>query len=104
MELQLNCNPKHFWLTLELKSKHRSIPEAISLATDPSGEPADVGIRVQASLPAEIVELFIQYFVSVFTSDPVTCNSADKEYTGPNVGPDSHCHSGLGYTGQPCRK
>ena len=85
MELQLKCNLKRFWLTLKLESKHRGIPEVISMATDPSGEPADVGSRIQASSPAEIVELFNRYFVSVFTSDPVTCNSADEEYAGPNV-------------------
>lgn len=85
MELQLKYNPKRFWSTLKLKSKHRGIPEVISMATDPSGEPADVGSRIQASSPAEIVELFNRYFVSVFSSDPVTCNSADEEYAEPNV-------------------
>ena len=58
MELQLKYNPKRFWSTLKLKSKHRGIPEVISMATDPSGEPADVGSSIQASSPAEIVELF----------------------------------------------
>ena len=46
MELQLKYNPKRFWSTLKLKSKHRGIPEVISMATDPSGEPADVGSRI----------------------------------------------------------
>ena len=85
MELQLKNNPKRFWSILKLKSKHRGIPEVISMATDPSGEPADIASRIQASSPAEIVELFNRYFVSVFTSDPVTCNSANEEYAGPNV-------------------
>ena len=43
------------------------------------------GSRIQASSPTEIVQLFNWYFVSVFTSDPVTCNSADEVYTGPNA-------------------
>ena len=85
MELQSKCNPKRFWSTLTLKSKHRGIPEVISMATDPSGELPNVGSRIQASSHAEIVELFNRYFVSVFKSDPVTCNSADEAYAGPNV-------------------
>ena len=70
MELQLKCNPKRFWSTLKLKSKPWDIPEVISMATDPSGEPADVGRRIQASSPAEIFDMFNRYFVSVFASDP----------------------------------
>ena len=85
MELQLKCNPIHFWSTFKLKSKHRGTPEIICMATDPSGESADVGSRIQASSPTEIVEQSNQHFVSVFKFDPVTCNSADEEYAGPNV-------------------
>ena len=85
MESQLKCNPKRFWSTLKLKSKHRGIPEVISMATGASGDPADDGRRIQASSPTEIVDLFNRYFVSVFTSDPVTCKSVDEEDAGPNV-------------------
>ena len=35
------------------------------------------------------LELFNWYFMSLFTSDPITCNSADEEYAGPNVDPTS---------------
>ncbi|RMX59070.1 hypothetical protein pdam_00009976 [Pocillopora damicornis] len=55
------------------------------MATDPSGESADVGSRIQASSPSEIVEQFNHHFVSVFEFDLVTCNSADEEYAGSNV-------------------
>ena len=85
MESQLKCNPKRFWSTLKLKSKHRGIPEVISMATGPSGDPAADGRRIHASSPTEIVDLFNRYFVSVFTSDPVTCKSVDEEDAGPNV-------------------
>lgn len=57
----------------------------MTMATGPSGIPADGGSRTQASSPAEIVDLFNRYFVSVFTSDPVTCKLVDEEDTGPNV-------------------
>ena len=46
MESQLKCNPKRFWSTLKLKSKHRGIPEVISMATGPSGDPAAAGRRI----------------------------------------------------------
>ena len=85
MESQLKCNPKRFWSTLKLKSKHRGIPEVISMATGPSEDPAADGRRIHASSPTEIVDLFNRYFVSVFTSDPVTCKSVDEEDAGPNV-------------------
>ena len=85
MESQLKCNPKHFWSTLKLKSKHRGIPEVISMATGASGDPADDGRRIQSSSPTEIADLFNRYFMSVFTSDPVTCKSVDEEDAGPNV-------------------
>ena len=45
MELQWKCHPKIFWSTLKLKSKHPSIPEATSMATDPSSEPTDVEVE-----------------------------------------------------------
>ena len=64
MESQLKCNPKRFWSTLKLKSKHWGIPEVISMATGASGDPADDGRRIQASSPTEIVHLFNRYFVS----------------------------------------
>ena len=35
------------------------------------------------------LELFNWYFMPLFTSDPITCNSADEEYAGPNVDPTS---------------
>ena len=73
MESQLKCNPKRFWSTLKMKSKHRGISKVITMATGPSGDPADGRNRTQASSPAEIVDLFNRCFVSVFTSDPVTC-------------------------------
>ena len=78
MESQLKCNPKRFWSTLKLKSKHRGIPEVISM-------PAADGRRIHASSPTEIVDLFNRYFVSVFNSDTVTCKSVDEEDAGPNV-------------------
>ena len=55
------------------------------MTTGPSGVPADGGSRTQASSPAEIVDLFNRYFVSVFTSDPVTCKLVDEEDSGFNV-------------------
>jgi len=55
------------------------------MTTGPSGIPADGGSRTQASSPAEIVDLFNRYFVSVFTSDPVTCKLVDEEDAGRNV-------------------
>lgn len=58
MESQLKCNPKRFWSTLKMKSKHRGISEVITMATGPSGDPADGRNRTQASSPAEIVDLF----------------------------------------------
>ena len=85
MESQLKCNPKHFWSTLKLKSKHRGIPEVITMAIGLSSDPADGRSRTQASSPAEIVDLFNRYFVSVFTSDPVTCKLVDEEDSGFNV-------------------
>ena len=78
MESQLKYNPKRFWSTLKMKSKHRGISEVITMATGPSGDPADGRNRIQASSPAEIVDLFNRYFVSVFTSDPVTCKLVDE--------------------------
>ena len=57
------CNPKRFWSTLKLKSKHRGIPEVITMAIGPSSDPADGRSRTQASSPAEIVDLFNRYFV-----------------------------------------
>lgn len=59
--------------------------EIDKLATGPSGEPLDDRSRIQASSPAEIVELFNWYFVLVFTSDSVARKSADKEDAGLNV-------------------
>ena len=85
MESQLKCNPKRFWSTFKLKSKHRGISEVITMATGPSGDPADSGNRTQASSPAEIVDLFNRYFVLVFTSDSVTCKLVDEEDAGHNV-------------------
>ena len=55
------------------------------MATGSSSELADNWSRIQASSPPEIVELFNRYFVSVFTSDPVTHKSVDEEDAGPNV-------------------
>ena len=55
------------------------------MATGPSRDPAADRRRIQASSPTEIVDLFNHYFVSVFTSDPVTCKSVDEEDAGPNV-------------------
>ena len=55
------------------------------MATGASGDPADDRRRIQASSPTEIVDLFNRYFVSVFTSDPVTCKSVDKQDAGPDV-------------------
>ena len=37
--------PPWFWSILRLKSKHPSIPEATSMATDPSSESADVEVE-----------------------------------------------------------
>ena len=87
MESQLKCNPKRFWSTLKLKSKHRGISEVITMATGPSGDPADGKNRIKASSPAEIVDLFNRYFMSVFTSDPVTCKLVDEEDAGSIRGP-----------------
>ena len=69
---------KTFLVDTHTEIKTSGIPEVISMATDPSGELPNVGSRIQASSHAEIVELFNRYFVSVFKSDPVTCNSADE--------------------------
>ena len=55
------------------------------MTTGPSDIPAEGGSRTQASSPAEIVDLFNRYFVSVFTSDPVTCKLVDEEDSGFNV-------------------
>ena len=62
MESNLTSNPKRFWLVLKVKSKHKNVPETITMAT--SDNPT-----VKASTPREVAELFNQYFVSVFASD-----------------------------------
>ena len=55
------------------------------MVTGPSGDRADDGSKTQASCPAEIADLFNRYFVSVFTSGPVTSKLVDEEDAGSNV-------------------
>ena len=65
MESNLKSNPKRFWSILKVKSKHKNVPETITMATSDNS-------RVKASTPSEVAELFNQYFVSVFASDQGT--------------------------------
>ena len=65
MESNLKLNLKRFWSILKVKSKHKNIPETITMATSDNS-------RVKASTPREVAELFNQYFVLVFASDQGT--------------------------------
>ena len=62
MESNLTSNPKRFWSVLKVKSKHKNVPETITMATSDNS-------TVKASTPNEVAELFNQYFASVFASD-----------------------------------
>ena len=48
-----------------MKSRHKNVPETITMATSDNS-------RVKVSTPSEAAELFNQYFVSIFASDKGT--------------------------------
>ena len=65
----LKSNPKRFWSVLKVKSKHKNVPETITMAT------------------SDNLELFIQYFASVCPSDQGTPASERENGQLPDSDP-----------------
>ena len=65
----LKSNPKHFWSVLKVKSKHKNVPETITMATSDNSE------------------LFKQYFASVCPSDQGTPASERENGQLPDSDP-----------------
>ena len=88
IEPELRSNPKRFWSILKIKSKHRNIPETVSMATGLC-EPAVVANpRNYTDTPDKIVYLFNRYFASVFiplTDTILTNESSDRNTTGDPI-------------------
>ena len=76
----LKSNLKRFWSVLKVKSKHKNVPETITMATSDSS-------RVKASTPSEVADSFNQYFASVFTSDHWTPASERENGQLPDSDP-----------------
>ena len=69
LESDINRNPKRFWSILKQKSKSRTIPNYVSMATV-NGSAADQDlVRTPAEDSMEISNLFNSNFTSVFSSE-----------------------------------
>ena len=82
METTLKSNSKRFWSIPKVNSKHRSVPDAVSMTnSDNSG--------VHAETPIEVVSLFNHYFASVFGPDEGNqLPLASEDKADPETHPD----------------
>ena len=94
VESEYKTNPKRFWSLLRLKSKSRSAPHRISMATGTEGtdDTSSTVPRTFAESPKAIPNLFNRYFASVFinitnnsfNSGNASSNTCDIDQTAPN--------------------
>ena len=67
--IEFKINPKRLWSVLKTRSKSRNIPQSVSMATG--------NLRATADIPADIADMFNNYFTSVFSAP-----QEDKEDNG----------------------
>ena len=86
VESEYKTNPKRFWSLLRLKSKSRSVPHRISMATgtEETDDTSSTVPRTFAESPKAISNLFNRYFASVFTNNS-TNNSINSGNAGSNI-------------------
>ena len=80
VEADYKSNPKRFWTLLRLKSKSRSVPHCISMATV-SDNSSSTARRTFANTPKAISNLFNQYFAFVFIDSTNSNSFIDYEST-----------------------
>ena len=71
LDTTIRLHPKRFWSIFKLKNKTASIPERVNWGNNDRSASSSSDDVTSASTPRNIAELFNNYFISVFSCEPV---------------------------------